>query len=44
VRVTLGLRKKRKRARGGAVKDDRALPLYRGRGGGAAAGNGGWRR
>jgi hypothetical protein len=34
VRAALGLRKKRKRARGGAVKDDGTLNFYRGRGGG----------
>jgi hypothetical protein len=44
VQAALGLWKMRKRAEGGAVKDDVALPFYRGRGGGgAAAGNGGRR-
>jgi hypothetical protein len=38
----LGREKKRKRAGGGAVEDDGALPSYRGRG--WAAGNGGRRR
>jgi hypothetical protein len=33
--AALGLRKKRKRARGGAVKDDGTLNFYRGRGGGS---------
>jgi hypothetical protein len=41
VRVVLRHGKKRKRAGGGAVEDDGALPFYRGRGG--AAGNGGQR-
>jgi hypothetical protein len=42
--AALGLRKKRRRARGGAVKDDGTLNFYRGRGGGAAIGNGSQRR
>jgi hypothetical protein len=38
VRAMLGLRKKRKRAGGGAVKDDGALPFYNVRGGGGSSG------
>jgi hypothetical protein len=38
VRVVLGHGEKRRRARRGVVEDDRALPLYRGRGGATAGG------
>jgi hypothetical protein len=43
VRVVLRHGKKRKKAGGGAVEDDGALPFYRGRGGGrpGMAGSGG---